>query len=979
MKKYVSAFLSVMMAMSVTANAYYDVYRDDATTDEIVTFIVELEDDAVLATEAAEDMGRAYLDTYKGRAAENRLEGVQSQVYSDIADATDNEVTLGYTYTSLFNGFSIDAPRSMRDEIENTDGVRAVYESMEMEAYTPSAAAQTSSLPTYTMGIGSDEDGYTGAGQAVAIIDTEFQADHAMFYQQLTDTPITKDEAEAVKKGAYYSSKIPFCYDYYAGDSDTRINYDKRDSHGTHVAAIAGGQNLGIFFSLTPDEGVTLPESMTGVAPDAQLVLMKVASDSGNMPTYVVLKALDDAVKLDICAINISLGITYATPEIYDVYTKNIDAAVKAGITVNVAAGNKGIGYARSGISADRPDYGTSNVPALNSKSTSVGSVNNNYIADLGLKTYFEYDMDGQISWFSSYGVSDSLELKPEISAPGGMILSAIPDNEYRTVFGYISGTSMSAPHMTGITALMNEYFVKNSIDISGPAKVARIENMLMSAADIVRQTENGVPFSPRAQGAGVVNTKNAMLSPVIIIGDNGKTKLSLGEINNSFDLSFTLQNLTDEPVVYDKITVDVLADKAVDGMVTGVSERLSFDCDISDEIEVSGNGTAEFKTTVALDDDELAERLETFTNGFFVDGFVSFENGDEPTISIPFTGFYGDWTAATVFDATMYDDGGSEITGASDMTGTYLLTDVGKKTVKNGSFNGVFDRSRVSVSPNGDGNADNIELHISPMRTIKTLGYRLSNNVNPKRSIGGEISDIIKYRGQDIILFEKITNMPDGEYTLTLTGTYPYSGDTADTATIPVTIDTTIPEITDIEVSGSTVTVSAKDENYINEINMYYTDSSGDVIDTRELAQTQKGQISTEVFTVPDGMDSDTVYFEIVDNAFNTTKLWLQNVGKVAAYLNGYTGLDTMTSAKINLLNTDSQQITADVIVAYYDSDGRLVAVDKEDGKTLDAYTNTPLTSNIFEDTRDATQLRLFIWGENIIPLDRKKCFGIK
>ena len=957
MKKIISTLLCLVFIVSATANVFAD--TDESLNDEVITLIVELEGDAVLESDAAKAMGVDYLDTYKGRRDESKIEKKQEEVIDEIEKTVDADITLGYNYTTLFNGFSLDAPRELKDDIKNIDGVKAVYESMDMQLKVPSAAEMTNSLPEDTANIGEDLDGYTGKGQAVAIIDSEFQLDHLFFYPRITDGLIDKEKAEKVRKETYYNSKIPFRYDYGEGDTETKLsdyyyNENGTNAHGTHVAGIAAGINLGGFFALTPEEGVTVPSTMAGVAPDAQLVLMKVSNSQGKAETHTVLAAMDDAVKLKVCAINLSLGITYATPELYEVYLERINNAIEAGIVVSASAGNEGIGYSSTEISADKPDYGTSSVPALNSKAISVAAANNRYVVNFDDNTYNKYDVNGQISEFSSWGTNDSLELKPEITAPGKQILSSIPNNTSTGVLGYMSGTSMSAPHITGVVALINEFFTEKEIKWAGQAKVQRIENLLMSAADIIKQEENNVPFSPRVQGAGLVNTAAAMKTPVIIIGDNGKTKLSLKEIGKTFELNFVLQNLSDEDVTYDTITLDVIADEASDGVITGKSRALKYACELPEIVVVPAGEAVEFIRTVTLDDDELADRLLTFTNGFFVDGFVSFENNTDPEISIPFTGFYGDWTEATVFDKTMYDEVGSEVINTQSnlkINGTYLYTYDGDVLEANGKIGNKYDKSRIAISPDGDARGDLLGIRISPLRSIKTLTYTLTNNSDTAISDSGAESNILKYRGQDIDLFTDIKDLPDGEYTLKFEGTYPYDGDVPDRFELPIVIDTEIPEITAVLVSDNNVTLYAKDTNYINDINMYYSDTAV----TRALSLSKKGQTAVESFDIPDGTDPNTVYFEITDNAYNTSKLWLKNIGNIAGYLNSYKGSETATAAKINLINTKELSDYCSVIIVYYDSFGRMIAVDKQDNITLDVNKNTLITSNIDEDTRTA------------------------
>ena len=132
------------------------------------------------------------------------------------------------------------------------------------------------------------------------------------------------------------------------------------------------------------------------------------------------------------------------------------------------------------------------------------------------------------------------------------------------------------------------------------------------------------------------------------------------------------------------------------------------------------------------------------------------------------------------------------------------------------------------------------------------------------------------------------------------------------------------------------------------------------------------------ETFTIPDNVDLDTVYFYATDNAFNTVAIKMSNIGKVAGYLDSYQGLSSMTSTNINLINTTDTAISGTVYVAYYDNAGKMVGIAKPENTKLEADKSKQMLFNSFDDTSSATEIRLFIWDNNISPLDTKKVFTI-
>lgn len=193
---------------------------------------------------------------------------------------------------------------------------------------------------------------FTGKGMTIAVLDTGLDTAHPAFTNASADAKFTKDyvsgilqaadlNAEALMPGVtaddvYLSAKIPFAFDYAGKDAQVApgSKWDAANlEHGTHVAGISAG------YAVDGEGAVTF----SGVAPDAQVIPMKVFDDSGTgAATITILAALEDAGRLGVDAVNLSLGSYggFTVDEdalINDVYNK-LDAA---GIMVITAAGNE--------------------------------------------------------------------------------------------------------------------------------------------------------------------------------------------------------------------------------------------------------------------------------------------------------------------------------------------------------------------------------------------------------------------------------------------------------------------------------------------------------------------------------------------------------------------------------------------------------------------------------------------------------------
>ena len=290
------------------------------------------------------------------------------------------------------------------------------------------------------------------------------------------------------------------------------------------------------------------------------------------------------------------------------------------------------------------------------------------------------------MSDFSSWGPTPSLDIKPEITAHGGNILSSVTGGGYDR----LSGTSMACPNMAGVVVLMRQYVVENFPDIANDnVKVsAMVNQLLMSTADIIYNT-NGLPYAVRKQGAGLANLLSAIQTPAYITTYDAegnamdKTKLELGddpEKTGVYSFKFTVTNFGEKDLSYDigyyVLTEGVSDTKTNAGMTTVTEEAyvlsgagVSIDNVVGGKVSgkkltVNAGESAEVTMTITLSDSDKAYLDASFENGMYVEGFITLTaaKGTDINMAIPYLAFYGDWTKAPMFDRDYYETNADEL-----------------------------------------------------------------------------------------------------------------------------------------------------------------------------------------------------------------------------------------------------------------------------------------------------------------------------
>lgn len=160
-----------------------------------------------------------------------------------------------------------------------------------------------------------------------------------------------------------------------------------------------------------------------------------------------------------------------------------------------------------------------------------------------------------RMSGFSSWGVSGDLTLKPEITAPGENIYSTTNGGSY----GSMSGSSMAAPCIAGVGALVSEYIERNDLAEKTGLGVRTLTQSLLMSTAIPLNEEDGEEYSPRKQGSGLANAKAAITTPVYLLigekeGNDGKVKAELGDDpnrNGVYEFDFSIHNMSKEKQYY--------------------------------------------------------------------------------------------------------------------------------------------------------------------------------------------------------------------------------------------------------------------------------------------------------------------------------------------------------------------------------------------------------------------------------------------
>jgi serine protease AprX len=259
-------------------------------------------------------------------------------------------------------------------------------------------------------------------------------------------------------------------------EADKRVLLD----HGTHVAGILGARNV-------------VESQGEGMCPDIGLCDIRVLDLAGRGDEFSIIAALQFIRYLNansdrpvIHGVNISLSLLHDVENYACGRTpicEECERLVNSGVVVVAAAGN--LGYERVLTPGGE-------IEAYRSISiTDPG--NGDAVITVGSTHRFEPHTYGT-SYFSSRGPTGDGRAKPDVLAPGEKIVSTLPGEDY----GPKDGTSMAAPHVSGVAALL---MARYSEFVGRPAEIKAI----------IRRSATNLGREPYFQGSGLVDALRAL------------------------------------------------------------------------------------------------------------------------------------------------------------------------------------------------------------------------------------------------------------------------------------------------------------------------------------------------------------------------------------------------------------------------------------------------------------------------------------
>ena len=497
---------------------------------------------------------------------------------------------------------------------------------------------------------------------------------------------------------------------------------------------------------------------------------------------------------------------------------------------------------------------------------------------------------------FSSWGATTELTLKPEITAPGAGIYAAVPGNAYESM----DGTSMASPHAAGAMAIVQQALKARGMTDATQRK-HMVDTLLMSTASIIYDS-NGQPYSPRKQGAGLININDAVKTEGYLTVDGMiRPKLELGDDpaeKGVYTMTFKVHNTGKDTLYYD-IQPIVLTDGTttytnsdneafLTSSETAVALSHTFTTSCKDNrVAVPAGGEQEVTVTVTLTN--AKEELKNFENGAYVEGFVTLKQvaadggklEDAIDLGIPYLAFYGDWTKAPIIDSTDYWQtlDGTESKAQAYMNTAFTTSAEGQIDTYLGDNNYAnvpyfADHNAISPDNSNDMMDSPTGIYTGLLRNTKTLKYTITD----QKTDEVYLEKTCDYVNKSIYSYDYYRIVPAGvnadytgidawygtaknnsklpnntKATVTIEATLPYGdGGTKNLKnswSFPITIDNEDPHASDLKVTEAEgryyLSLDVSDNQYVSAIVFYNLRNSDLLYGIQGFSETTPGLTS--------------------------------------------------------------------------------------------------------------------------------------